>query len=103
MQHSPTHPVQLPSVMNLLKLLAVVYFCSIIVKSINNVCFDRPHTIGNLQKARLSKCKLAEHSFLYLGFFDFDAHVDIVRGFDDWSMGEATNASYFGLIAMDIR
>lgn len=71
--------------MNLLKLMAVFYFCSIIAKSINNVCFDRPPTITNLHKARLSKCKLAEHSFLYLGFFDFDGHLDIVRSFDEWN------------------
>lgn len=70
--------------MNLLKLMAVFYFCSIIAKSINNVCFDRPPTIANLQKAQISKCKLAEHSFLYLGFFDFKAHFEVVRGFSEY-------------------
>lgn len=71
--------------MHLLRLMAAVYFCSIIAKSINNVCFDRPPTIDNIQKARLSKCKLHEHSFLYLSFFDFGANEDIVRDFEEWN------------------
>lgn len=91
-------------VMNLLKLLVVFYFCSIIAKSINNVCFDRPPTIANLKKARISKCKLAEHSFLYLGFFDFNAHFELVRGFDEWTdvVNNPANGTFVGL-SMDIR
>lgn len=89
--------------MNLLKLMAVFYFCSIIAKSINNVCFDRPPTIANLQKAQISKCKLAEHSFLYLGFFDFNAHFEVVRGFSEYGQeAVSSNDSEIGL-TLDIR
>lgn len=66
--------------MNLLKVMAVFYFCSIIAKSINNVCFDRPPTPANLRKIRGSKCKLADHSAFYLDFFDFKVHYDLIMG-----------------------
>lgn len=73
--------------MNLSKVMVIIYFCAIAVRSIQKVCFDRPPTIENLKKAQLSKCKLAEHSFLYLGFFDFEANF----GFD--TVGDHNNST----------
>lgn len=71
--------------MNILQVMVVFYFCSIIAKSINNVCLDRPPTIENLSRARRSKCTLADHSFLSLDFFDFQMHYDLVREFAEWN------------------
>ena len=72
-------------VMRLLTLMAVLYLCSIIAKSMNTVCHERPPTIGNLQRARISKCRLATDSVLYLGFFDFKEHAETVRRFEEWT------------------
>lgn len=90
--------------MNLPKLMVIIYFCAIAVRSIQKVCFDRPPTIQNLKKAQLSNCKLGEHSVLYLGFFDFEAHFDIVRGFaEEWNQKHSNNSGGFLGLQLNIN